>query len=162
MCRGHILSGVRSERNISLLKHNAAAFSKILLFSKISKFFLRSTIKFLTGLQFQISFCLCEFNSSFFLLFQKSLILFNLLLKTQHFAKPLSVTISEDKNFSSTFLRMIIKPGKSQKGEKPTSENRRKINGLEASKIEINRTFFISSCRNFETITLCFFELQLF
>ena len=70
--------------------------------------------------------------------------LFNLLLKTQRFAKPLSVTISEAKNFSSPFLRIIIKPGKSRKGEKPTSENRRKINGLEASKIEINRTFFTS------------------
>ena len=71
------------------------------------------------------------------------MILFKLLLKTQHFAKRLSVTISEAKNFSSPFLRMIIKPGNSRKGEKPTSENRRKINGLKASKIEMNRTFLI-------------------
>ena len=71
------------------------------------------------------------------------MILFNLLLKAQHFAKPLSVTISEAKHFSSPFLRMIIKPGKSRKGEKPTSEKRRKINGLKVSKIEMNRTFFI-------------------
>ena len=35
----------------------------------------------------------------------------------------------------SPFLRMIIKPGKSRKGEKPTSEKRRKINGLKVSKI---------------------------
>ena len=71
------------------------------------------------------------------------MILFNLLLKTQHFAKPLSVTISEAKHFSSPFLRMIIKPGKSRKGEKPTSEKRRKIIGKKVSKIEMNRTFFI-------------------
>ena len=71
------------------------------------------------------------------------MILFNLLLKTQHFAKPLSVTISEAKHFSSPFLRMIIKPGKSRKGEKPTSEKRRKINGRKVSKIEMNGTFFI-------------------
>ena len=70
------------------------------------------------------------------------MILFNLLQKTQHFAKPLSVTISEAKNFSSPFLRMIIKPVKSRKGEKPTSENRRKINGLKASKIEIKSNIF--------------------
>ena len=67
----------------------------------------------------------------------------NLLLKTQHFAISLSVTVSEAKNFSSPFLRMMIKPWKSRKGEKPTSENRRKINGLKASKIEMNGTFFI-------------------
>ena len=71
------------------------------------------------------------------------MILFNLLLKAQHFAKPLSVTISEAKHFSSPFLRMIIKPGKSRKGEKPTSEKRRKIIGKKVSKIEMNRTFFI-------------------
>ena len=89
--------------------------------------------------------------------------LFNLLLKTQHFAIPLSVSITKPKILVvSPFLRMIIKPGKSRKGEKPTSENRRKINGLKASKIEMNRTFFISNFRNFQTITLCFFELQLF
>ena len=69
--------------------------------------------------------------------------LFNLLLKTQHFAIPLSVTVSEAKNFSSPFLQMMIKPGKSRKGEKPTSEKRRKINELNASKIEMNGTFFI-------------------
>ena len=69
--------------------------------------------------------------------------LFHLLLKTQHFAIPLSVTVSEEKNFSSPFLQMMIKPGKSRKGEKPTSEKRRKINGLKVSKIEMNRTFFI-------------------
>ena len=69
--------------------------------------------------------------------------LFNVLLKAQHFAKPLSVTISEAKHFSSPFLRMIIKPGKSRKGEKPTSEKRRKIIGKKVSKIEMNRTFFI-------------------
>ena len=68
---------------------------------------------------------------------------FNLLLKTQHIAIPLSVTVSEDKNVSSPFLQMMIKPGKSRKGEKPTSEKRRKINGLNASKIEMNRTVFI-------------------
>ena len=56
--------------------------------------------------------------------------LFNLLLKAEHFAIPLSVTVSEAKTFSSPFLQMIIKPGKSRKGEKPTSEKRRKINGL--------------------------------
>ena len=67
--------------------------------------------------------------------------LFNLLLKAQHFAIPLSVTVSEAKNFSSRFLQMIIKPGKSRKGEKPTSEKRRKINGLNAAKIELNGTF---------------------
>ena len=37
---------------------------------------------------------------------------------------------------------MIIKPVKSRKGEKPTSENRRKINGLKASKIEIKSNIF--------------------
>ena len=78
--------------------------------------------------------------------------LFNLLLKSQHFAIPLSVTVSEAKNFSRPFLQMIIKPRKSQKGEKPTSEKRRKINGLNAS----SENFF-SSYRNFQTI-LCFFE----
>ena len=56
--------------------------------------------------------------------------LFNLLLKAQHFAVPLSVPVSEAKTFSSPFLQMIIKPGKSRKGEKPTSEKRGKINGL--------------------------------
>ena len=70
--------------------------------------------------------------------------LFNLLLKTQHFAIPLSVSITKPKILVvSPFLRMIIKPGKSRKGEKPTSEKRRKINGLNASKIEMNGTFFI-------------------
>ena len=70
--------------------------------------------------------------------------LFNLLLKTQHFAIPLSVSITKPKILVvSPFLRMIIKPGKSRKGEKPTSEKRRKINGLKVSKIEMNRTFFI-------------------
>ena len=69
--------------------------------------------------------------------------LFNLLVKAQHFAIPLSVTVSEAKNFSCRFLQLIIKPGKSRKGEKPTSEQRRKINGLNASKIEMNGTFFI-------------------
>ena len=68
--------------------------------------------------------------------------LFNLLVKAQHFAIPLSVTVSEAKNFSCRFLQMIIKPGKSRKGEKPTSEKRRNINGLNASKIEMNGTFF--------------------
>ena len=38
---------------------------------------------------------------------------------------------------------MIIKPGKSRKGEKPAAENRRKTNRLKASKIEMNRTFFM-------------------
>ena len=70
-------------------------------------------------------------------------VMLNLLLKTQHFAISLSVTVSEAKNFSSPFLRMMIKPGKSRKGEKPTSENRRKINGLKASKIDMNGIFFI-------------------
>ena len=70
--------------------------------------------------------------------------LFNLLLKTQHFA----MLLSEAKNFSSPFLRMIVKPRKSRKGEKPTSENRGKINGpIKGSKIEMNGVFFI--CRNF-------------
>ena len=55
---------------------------------------------------------------------------FNLLLKTQHIAIPLSVTVSEDKNVSSPFLQMMIKPGKSRKGEKPTLEKPKKINGL--------------------------------
>ena len=68
---------------------------------------------------------------------------FNLLLKTQHFAIPLSVSITKPKILEvSPFLR-IIKPGKSRKGEKPTSEKRRKINGLKVSKIEMNGTFFI-------------------
>ena len=70
--------------------------------------------------------------------------LFNLLLKTQHFAIPLSVSITKPKILVvSPFLRMIIKPGKPRKGEKPTSEKRRKINGRKASKIEMNGTFFI-------------------
>ena len=69
--------------------------------------------------------------------------LFNLLLKTQHFAIPLSVTVYEAKHFNSPFLQMMIKPEKSRKGEKPTSEKRRKINGLNASKAEMNETFFI-------------------
>ena len=70
--------------------------------------------------------------------------LFNLLLKTRHFAIPLSVSITKPKILVvSPFLRMIIKPGKSRKGEKPTSEKRRKINGRKVSKIEMNRTFFI-------------------
>ena len=70
--------------------------------------------------------------------------LFNLLLKTQHFAIPLSVSITKPKILVvSPFLRMIIKPGKSRKGEKPTSENRRKIKGLKASKIDMNGIFFI-------------------
>ena len=69
--------------------------------------------------------------------------LFNLLLKTQHFAIPLSVSITKPKILVvSPFLRVTIKPGKSRKGEKPTSEKRRKINGLKVSKIEMNRTFF--------------------
>ena len=70
--------------------------------------------------------------------------LFNLLLKTQHFAIPLSVSITKPKILVvSPFLRMIIKPGKSRKGEKPTSEKRRKINGRKVSKIEMTGTFFI-------------------
>ena len=70
--------------------------------------------------------------------------LFNLLLKTQHFAIPLSVSITKPKILVvSPFLRMIIKPGKSRKGEKPTSEKRRKITGQKVSKIEMNGTFFI-------------------
>ena len=69
--------------------------------------------------------------------------LFNLLLKTQHFAISLSVSITKPKILVvSPFLRVTIKPGKSRKGEKPTSEKRRKINGLKVSKIEMNRTFF--------------------
>ena len=81
--------------------------------------------------------------------------LFNLLLKTQHFATSLSVSITKPKILVvSPFLRMTIKPGKSRKGEKPTSEKRRKNNGLKVSKIEMNRTFFIeefffSSFRNY-------------
>ena len=70
--------------------------------------------------------------------------LVNLLLKTQHFAIPLSVSITKPKILgASPFLRMIIKPGKSRKGEKPTSEKRRKIIEKKVSKIEMNRTFFI-------------------
>ena len=70
--------------------------------------------------------------------------LFNLLLKTQHFAIPLSVSITKPKILVvSPFLRMIIKPGKSRKCAKPTSEKRGKINGLKVSKIEMNGTFFI-------------------
>ena len=94
--------------------------------------------------------------------------LFNLLLKTQHFAIPISVSITKPKILgASPFLRMIIKPGKSRKGEKPTSEKRRKINGRKVSKIEMNGTFFIeefffSSFRNFQTIIQCFFALSLF
>ena len=91
--------------------------------------------------------------------------LFNLLLKTQHFAIPLSVSITKPKILVvSPFLRMIIKPGKSRKGEKPTSENRRKINGLKASKTDrdewniFHLEIFFSSLRNFHTIILCFFE----
>ena len=41
--------------------------------------------------------------------------LFNLLLKTPHFAISLFVTVSEAKNFSSPFLRMMIKPGSHRK-----------------------------------------------
>ena len=52
--------------------------------------------------------------------------LFNLLVKAQHFAIPLSVIVSEAKSFSCRFLQLIIKPGKSRKGEKPTSEKRRR------------------------------------
>ena len=61
---------------------------------------------------------------------------FNLLLKTQHFAIPLSVSITKPKILgASPFLRMIIKPGKSRKGEKPTSEKRRKIIGKKCRKL---------------------------
>ena len=42
-----------------------------------------------------------EFNTSFLLVFQKSLMLLYSLLKTQHFAIPLSVTVSKAKSFSS-------------------------------------------------------------
>ena len=54
------------------------------------------------------------------------------LLKTQHFVIPLSVTVSKAKNFSSPF-RSDDQTWE-VKGEKRTSEYRRKINGLKASK----------------------------
>ena len=78
------------------------------------------------------------------------------LLKTQHFVIPLSVTVSKAKNFSSPFFRNDDQTWE-VKGEKRTSENRRKINGLKASKNwDVNGNFlsefFLSSYRNFQTI----------
>ena len=154
MC-GHI-SWVRSERNISLLKHNAETFSKILLYNdhfrrsvftlflKICKCFLRSTIKFLTFFFFFRSRSPLVYANlippSYYYSSKNYLIFYWKLNILRHFFRSL---FPKPKNFSSLFLRMIIKPGKSRKDERPTSENRRKINGLmKGSKIEMKRTFF--------------------
>ena len=71
------------------------------IFLKLCKCFLRSTIRFFNCFVILELLSLCEFNTSFSLLFQKSLMLLYSLLKTQHFAIPLSVTVSKAKSFSS-------------------------------------------------------------
>ena len=57
----------------------------------------------------------------------------NSLVKTQHFPIPLSVTVSKAKKFLVVLFTNDDQTW-GMKGEKRTSENRRKINGLEASK----------------------------
>ena len=67
----------------------------------------------------------------------------NSLVKTQHFPISLSVTVSKAK----TFLVVVFTNDDQtweMKGEKRTSENRRKINGLKASK-----NFRIAFFKNF-------------
>ena len=63
----------------------------------------------------------------------KSLMHLNSLVKTQHFPIPLSVTVSKAKKFLVVLFTNDDQTWE-MKGEKRTSENRRKISGLEASK----------------------------
>ena len=78
------------------------------------------------------------------------------LLKTQHFVIPLSVTVSKAKNFSSSFLRMMIKPGK-RKVKNELQKIVEKLMDLKLQKtetsMEISRAIEIS--RQFR---LCLFE----
>ena len=82
----------------------------------------------------------------------------NSLEKTQHFPIPLSVTVSKAKKFLVVLFTNDDQTWE-VKGEKRTSENRRKINGarLKLQKTETSLEnfyleFFFSRYRNFQTI----------
>ena len=106
---------------------------------------------------------LCEFSTSLLLLFQKSLMLCIVYWKI-NILRYLCPLLFPRQKILVVLFRNDDQTGE-VKGEKRTSENRRKINGLKLQKTETNGNFlswnFFHDNRNFQTI-LCLLEYLLY